>query len=113
MITTNPTPCWYLTNPDGSQHAPDDPGPAHYDTREEALNLGGTYVNEPVDAAQFGFCCIIAACNGCGEGHGDDEWSTVHYPSPDLARDMLPVYDYVVSGDDVWCDNCKTTEQEI
>lgn len=88
MIATNPEPCWVLVRPDGTT-CEGEAGVFHYRSRDEASEhadafddpeLGGYPEPRQEDAA-----CVIAACDGCGYFHDEENLAT-HWESAETVR---------------------------
>jgi hypothetical protein len=83
-IRTLPAPCWRITvNPSaGSNH--EDEFEAHYDSRDEALELFPAEERVAVQVEMYEEPCRTLACDGCGELAEDpDTWATLHFPGHD------------------------------
>lgn len=108
-ITTLASVCWRLVDAGGNGY-PDDPGPSHHDTAEEATKHG--LPEDGLTAAPFDRPCVVVTCDGCGAEPDDDEFSHVHFPSEKDAADILSVYDFASVGTSAWCEDCTHLPHE-
>ncbi|MER6575783.1 hypothetical protein [Nonomuraea sp. NPDC001023] len=100
------TPCWVLTNEQGTDL--DQDGVPHFPTEkhaaDEAAKIEGDEVFKP---RQLAHLCVTAACSCCDYIYDEDEDGIAHFDSLGEAEKALAGFWEFADGK-AKCDACKT-----